>query len=84
MFLRQVDDFAIAIPNKEHADSFLDLLDGHLKQKLKRQWILSSLNGLDVQKTSHCTKISCYFYLTKKLKGNNRLTKNSIHAKSPM
>ena len=41
--LRQVDDFTIASPNKEHADSFLDILDGNSKQKLKLQGILSFL-----------------------------------------
>ena len=49
--LRQVDDFAIASPNKKHANSFLDVLDGHLKQKMKHQDNLSSFNGLDVKQT---------------------------------
>ena len=35
MFLRQVDDFAIASPTPEIASLFLDKLDKCLKQKLK-------------------------------------------------
>ena len=84
MFLRQIDDLAIASPNKEHEYSFLDTLDGYLKQKLKLQGILSSFNGLDVQQNTWHIKISCSSHLTKILRGHNWLTSNSIHAKSPM
>ena len=70
MFLRQVDDFAIDTPNKELADSFLDITCGHLKQKLKHQGILPSFNELDVRQTSHCAKMSCQTCLTKILKGH--------------
>ena len=52
MLLRQVEDFSIATPNKELEDSFLDIVDGHLKQKLKSQETLSAFNGLDVRQTS--------------------------------
>ena len=50
MFLRQVDDIAIASPTPGLASSVLDALDTHLKQTLKRQGLLLSFNGLDVQK----------------------------------
>ena len=36
-FKRKLDDFAIATPNQKLTDSFLDVLDRYLKQKLKRQ-----------------------------------------------
>ena len=49
-----MDDFAIASPNKELSDSFLDALDENLKQKLKSQDVLSSFNALDAQK-NHIT-----------------------------
>ena len=84
IFLRQVDDFAIASPKKEHTDSFLEVLDGYLKQKLIFQGILSSFNGLDVQQTTCHTKTFCSSYLTKILKGHNWLTSNTSHAKSPI
>ena len=70
IFLRQVDDFAIASPIPELASSFLDTLDKNLKQKLKGQGLLSSFNALDVQQTSLHTKISCSTCLTKTLKSH--------------
>ena len=49
IFLRQVDDFTIASPSPELANSFLEMIDNHLKRKLKLQDLLSSLNGLRAQ-----------------------------------
>jgi len=84
IFLRQVDDFAIASPTPELASSFLDELDKHLKQKLKRQGLLTNFNGLDVHQTSLYTKISCTTYLKKILNGHQWLTPNASHVKTPM
>jgi len=84
IFLRQVDDFAIASPTPDLASSFLDELDKHLKQKLKRQGLLTSFNGLDVTQTSLYTKISCNTYLRKILNSHQWLTPNASRIKTPM
>ena len=59
-------------------------MHGHLRQKLKRQGILSSFNGLYAQKTSRYAKISCKTYLTKILKGHGWITSNVSNVKSLM
>ncbi len=51
IFKRQVDDFAIATPDKKTADILLDLLDDQLSIPLKRQGLLDIFNGVDVVQT---------------------------------
>jgi hypothetical protein len=51
IFKRQVDDFAIATPDKKTADILLDLLGNQLSIPLKRQGHLDMFNGVDVVQT---------------------------------
>ena len=84
IFLRQVDNFAITSPSAKLADTFLDKLDKHLKQKLKRQGLLLSFNGLDIHQTKFFTKVLYETCLIKILKGHNWLIPNASYIKSPM
>ncbi len=63
IFKRQVDDFAIAAPDKKRADILLDLLDDQLFIPLKRQGLLDMFNGVDVVQTWDYIKIDCHTYI---------------------
>ena len=65
IFKRQVDDFAIAAPDKKTADILLDLIDDQLTIPLKRQGLLDMFNGVDVVQTRDYIKISCQTYIDK-------------------
>jgi hypothetical protein len=51
IFMRQVDDFAIAAPDPRTADILLDMLDENLSMPVKRQGLLNMYNGIDVTQT---------------------------------
>jgi hypothetical protein len=53
IFLRQVDDFAIAAPDKHTAGILMDLLDNQLTMPIKRQGLLDMFNGIDVVHARH-------------------------------
>ena len=84
LILWQVDDFAIACQEKSNSIALLDRLDSILKQKVKRQGLLSAFNELDVEQTSLFTKISCSRYLTKILDGHGWLTQSASHVSTPI
>jgi len=65
VFMRQVDDFAIAAPDQHTADILLDLLDDHLTMPIKRQGLLDMFNGVDVVQSKHNVKIDCHTYIDK-------------------
>ncbi len=65
IFKRQVDDFAIAAPDKKTADILLDLIDDQLTIPLKRQGLLDMFNGVNVVQTRDYIKISCQTYIDK-------------------
>ena len=48
LFLRQVDAFSIACGSQKTANLFLNMLDNHLRQKVKRQGIITAFRGIDV------------------------------------
>ena len=53
LFVRQVDDFAIAAPDARTADLLLGMIDNKLTIPVKRQGYLDMYNGIDVQQTRH-------------------------------
>ena len=65
VFMRQVDDFAIAAPDQHTADILMDLLDEQLTMPIKRQGLLDMFNGVDVVQTKHYIKIDCHTYIDK-------------------
>ena len=71
--LRQVDDFAIACSNAQVAEHFWNLIDSHLKAKLKREGLLKRHNGIDIEQTKYTLKIHCQTYLNKILKSKSTL-----------
>jgi hypothetical protein len=65
VFMRQVDDFAIATPDARTADILLDMLDDRLTMPIKRQGLLDMFNGIDVVQAKHYIKIDCHSYVNK-------------------
>ena len=48
LFMRQVDDFAIAVPSQQTANILFDLIDDALTSPLKCMGIVDLFNGIDV------------------------------------
>ncbi len=48
IFMQQVDDFAIAAPDKKMPDILLDLINEQVSIPFKRQGLLNMFNGIDV------------------------------------
>jgi hypothetical protein len=54
LFMRQVDDFAIAAPDAQTADIVMDLIDNKLSTiSIKQQGYLNMYNGVDILQTEH-------------------------------
>jgi hypothetical protein len=65
VFMRQVDDFAIAAPDEKTSDILLDVIDEKVSIPLKRQGLLNIFNGIDVFQMQHFIKIDCHTYINK-------------------
>ena len=65
IFKRQVDDFAIGVPDQHTADILMDLIDDRLTMPIKQQGYLDMFNGVDVVQTMHFIKIDCHTYVDK-------------------
>ncbi len=70
IFKQQVDDFAIAAPDKKTSNILLELIDDQLSIPLKRQGLLDMFNGIDVLQTRDYIKIDCHSYINKFCKKN--------------
>ena len=65
LFMRQVDDFAVAVPSQTTADILFDMIDDALTFPLKRMGLVDLFNGVDVLQTRYYVKISVETYLNK-------------------
>ena len=63
LLLRQVDDFAVAVPSEQAASHVFDLIDEQLTIPLKRLGLVTLFNGLDITQSRHYIKISCKSYI---------------------
>jgi hypothetical protein len=68
LFMRQVDDFAIASTDKWTSDILMDLIDDKLTIPIKHQGYLDMYNGVDVLQTRHYIKISVSTFISKVFK----------------
>ena len=48
LFMRQVDDFAVAAPSESIANMLFDMIDDRLTFPLKRMGLVTLFNGLDI------------------------------------
>ena len=65
LFLRQVDDFAIAAPDAKTSDMLMDLIDEKLSEPIKRQGYHDLYNGVDIVQTRHYIKLNVKTFVEK-------------------
>jgi hypothetical protein len=53
LFMRQVDDFAIAAPDAKTSDILMDMIDDRLRIPIKQQGYFDMYNGIDILQTRH-------------------------------
>jgi hypothetical protein len=65
MFMRQVDDFAIATDCNEIANALINDINKHLHLPIHILGEVTRYNGMDIKQTRHYVKIHCNKYITK-------------------
>ncbi len=68
LFMRQVDDFAIAAPDEITSKILMNIIDDKLKIPIKRQGYLDMYNSIDVLQTRHYIKINIKTFIDKVFK----------------
>ena len=63
LFKRQVDDFAVAVPNEATANIVFDMIDDRITFPLNRMGLITMFNGMDIQQTRDWIKMSCETYI---------------------
>ena len=65
LFMRQVDDFAVAAPTEHIANVLFDMIDDAITFPMKRMGLVTLFNGLDIIQTREYIKISAETYINK-------------------
>jgi hypothetical protein len=65
LFMRQVDDFAIATKNGKTAAQLIEEINTHLRLPIHILGEVTRFNGMDIYQTKHYVKISGHKYITK-------------------
>ena len=65
LFLRQVDDFAIAAQDITTAMTLIDRINAKMRIQIKTMGIIDRFNGLDIHQTRNYIKLTCEKYLHK-------------------
>ena len=70
LFLRQVDDFAVACTDIDTSNKVIDLISNKLSAPMHKLGVINRYNGIDVMQTQDYIKIHNATYLTKILKNH--------------
>ncbi|EJK59937.1 hypothetical protein THAOC_19786 [Thalassiosira oceanica] len=65
LFMRQVDDFAVAVPSQRIANILFDMIDERITFPMKRMGLVTLFNGMDIEQTSEYIKVSAATYIKK-------------------
>lgn len=65
LFLRQVDDFAVAAPTESIATQVIEEIDKYMSIKIKDLGLLQRYNGVDIKQTKHYITIHNPTYIDK-------------------
>jgi hypothetical protein len=68
LFMRQVNDFAVAAPDAKTSDMLMDFIDEKLSIAIKRQGYLDMYNGIDKYPTRHYIKLNIKTFINKVFK----------------
>ena len=79
LFLRQVDDFAIACPDEDLAKKIIGEINNHMSVQIKYLGLLTRFNGVDVEQTRDYIKIYNTTYLRKILQGHKNWFNKKMH-----
>ena len=77
LFLRQVDDFAVACRGPNIANKVIDLISSQLSAPMKKLGVISRYNGVDIDQCQDYIKIHQTTYL-KKVLDNHEWLKDTI------
>ena len=84
LFLRQVDDFAIACKDETIAKDIINSINQHMSVKIKYLGLLTRYNGVDIEQTSTYIKIYNTTYIDKILQGHKQWLENKPCPNMPM
>ena len=84
LFLRQVDDFAVAASTKDAALHLIHLINQHMRIEVKQLGVIDRFNGVDVHQTRDYIKITCEKYLFNMLKHHDWLATTPHIAPIPL
>jgi len=68
LLLRQVDDFAISCADRSLAQDVIDAIDSKMSIKVTELGLITRFNGIDVDQTRDCIKLSNATYIDKFVK----------------
>jgi hypothetical protein len=81
LFLRQVDDFAVAAKDEHSANQLIKLINSKMRIDMKALGIINRFNGIDIHQTRNYIKITCEKYIHKMLKQHNWLDTSTMATK---
>ena len=73
LFLRQVDDFAVACKNPAISEKVIDIISAELSAPMYKLGIISRYNGVDITQTNDYIKVHNTTYIKKILKAHDWL-----------
>lgn len=76
LFLRQVDDFAVAATNRSDAEALITAINERMRIEVKHLGTIDRFNGLDIHQSRYFVKITCEKYLKKMVQGHHDLLKH--------
>ena len=79
LFLRQVDDFAIACPEEKIAKGMIDEINNYMSVQIKYLGLLTRYNGVDVDQRREYIQIYNTTYIDKILKGHKKSWMRDSH-----
>ena len=77
LFLRQVDDFAVACRDPNIANKVIDMISAELSAPMKKLGVVNRYNGIDIEQSNDYIKVHNTTYLTKVLKAHEWLNDSS-------
>jgi dUTP pyrophosphatase len=84
LFLRQVDDFAVACTDGEICKKVIGEIDKYMKIKIKDLGLLSRYNGVDIDQTQDYIKLHANTYIEKILIGHPWFDPQKFHHHKPI
>jgi hypothetical protein len=84
LFLRQVDDFAVASRSEQISTAVINEIDKYMKIEIKDLGQLTRYNGVDIVQTKHYIKLNNPTYLKKIINEHKWMVDNTYFSKTPI